>query len=278
MVACFLAGMLLSRSLATDAKSSRISSSMFAIDLPAGWGETELIRAGGIGLSSSVAAGPLGGGGAGLVVGRVSDIVTLDKRFRAQGRRVEVRLGRLQAWRYDGLQPKAGVAATAYLAPTTGATLLVICHARRSEARTRLPECEKIAATIVLRGQRPASLARVSRHEERLALVMASLRRERLRGRQRLAEVELAADQARAARDLERSYREAAGRLEQPDTPTGTASLDDLVGSLRATAGAYAELADAAADADEAGYREAREAVVAAEKAVESDATVTAAA
>ena len=96
------------------------------------------------------------------------DIVTLDRRFltesAAQGRRTEVRLGRLEAWRYAGLRAKRGLVATAYLAPTTGDPLLFICHAPRSDARARLAECEDIASTVALRGDRPASLAAVTRH------------------------------------------------------------------------------------------------------------------
>ena len=101
---------------------------------------------------------------------------------------------------------------------------------------------------------------------------MASLRRERLRGRRRLAGVELAADQAQAARDLERTYEDAAARLAQGEPPAGTTDFDDLVGSLRLTASAYGRLADAAADADEARYRAASEAVLEGEQAVRRDA------
>jgi hypothetical protein len=278
VVACLLAGIVLARGLGTDTPSTQVGSSAFAIELPAGWGKTKVARTGGIELSAPIAAAPFGEGGAGLVVGQVSDLVPLDRRFRAEGERREVRLGRLSAWRYSGLSPKEGLAATAYLAPTTGAPLLVICHARQHDARTRLPECEDIASTIALRGERPASLARVSRHAQRLASVMARLRSARLDGRRRLAAVELAESQARAARDLEQAYRDAASRLQQAGRTDGSAALDSLVGSLRATAGAYAQLAEAAADVDEDDFRAASEAVVQAEETVEDEAAETAAA
>jgi hypothetical protein len=108
----------------------------------------------------------------------------------------------------------------------------------------------------------------VTRHWEQLVSAMASLRRERLHLRRQLAGVELAADQARAARELERIYKEAAASLARGEPPAGTTDLDDLVGSLRLTASAYGELADAAADADKAGYREASEAILEGEAAV----------
>jgi serine/threonine protein kinase len=276
VVGFFIAGTLLGRNAPDEPKPALIERSSFTVRLPAGWGETKVDQAGGIDLSAPVAAAPLGEGGAGLVVAGVPDIVTLDRRFRteagAEGSRTEVQLGRLEAWRYTGLPAKRGVVATTYLAPTTADPLLFICHARRSDARTRLAECQDIASTVALRGERPASLAAVTRHMEQLVSVMASLRRERFRARRRLAGVELAADQAQAARQLERTYEDAAARLAEGEPPAGTSDVDDLVGSLQLTARAYGRLADAAADADEAGYRAASEAVLEGEEAVRRDA------
>jgi serine/threonine protein kinase len=276
VVGLFLVGMLLGRDAGEKPQAALLERSSFTVVLPAGWGETKVAQAGGIKLSAPVAAAPLGEGGAGLVVARVPEIVTLDERFRAElaanGRRTEVGLGRLQAWRYAGLPAKRGLVATAYVAPTTGDPLLFICHAPRSDARPRLAECEEIASTVALRGDRPASLAAVTRHEEQVVSVMARLRRERLLGRRHLAGVELASDQARAARDLERTYKEAAARLARGEPPAGTTDLDDLVGTLRLTASAYGELADAAADADKADYRAASEAVLEGEEAVRREA------
>ena len=272
VVGFYLAGTLLGND-SGDEQPAQIERASFAVELPAGWGETTVASAAGIKLSAPLAAAPRGEGGAGLVVARVPDIATLDRRFRAQlgaqGRRTEVQLGRLEAWRYVGLPAgKQGLVATAYLAPTTGDPVLFICYAPRSDARAPLAACEGSASTVALRGDRPASLAAVTRHTERVVSVMAGLRRERLRGRRQLARVELASDQAPAARDLERTYGDAAARLAQGEPPAGAAELDDLVGSLRLTASAYEELADAAAEADRARYRAASEAVREGEEAV----------
>jgi hypothetical protein len=279
VVGFFLGGMLLARGSGDESQRALIERSSFAVKLPTDWGETRVARRAGIKLSAPLAAAPLGEAGAGLVIARVPDIVTLDRRFRAEaggeGERTGVRLGRLEAWRYTGLRAKRGVVATAYLAPTTGEPLLFICHAPRSEARARLAECEGIASTVALRGDRPVSLAEVTRHREQLASAMASLRRDRLHLRRQLAGVELAADQARAARELERTYKKAATRLARGESPSGATDLDNLVGSLRLTANAYRELADAAADADKAGYRAASEAVLEGEEAVRRDAADT---
>ena len=224
---------------------------------------------GGISLASAVAAAPLGEDGAGLVVGAVPDMAELDRRFKAEGTRSEVGLGRLQAWRYTGLRPRLGLKATAYLAPTTGDSLLVICHARAADAPAVLPQCERIASTITLRGERPASLASVSTRQAQLALAIATLRRERMRGRRRLAEMDLAERQAKAARDLKRAYSEAAGNVSSAGAPVGAITVSQLVDSLRATATAYGALAKAADERDRAGYRAARRLIVAREAAVE---------
>ena len=159
LLACLLVAVALGRILSSDDGSSRIGSSAFALALPSDWSEAKVARMGGISLASAVAAAPLGEDGAGLVVGAVPDMAELDRRFKAEGTRSEVGLGRLQAWRYAGLRPRLGLKATAYLAPTTGDSLLVICHARAADAPAVLPQCERIASTITLRGERPASLA-----------------------------------------------------------------------------------------------------------------------
>jgi Protein tyrosine and serine/threonine kinase len=271
IIACLLVGILLVRGVAKDADSTKIGSPAFTIELPAGWRETRVARTGGIELTASVAAAPADESGTGLVAGRVPDLLALDRRFRGDDTR-KIQLGRLRAWRYTGLHPGRGLTATAYLAPTSGAPLLVICHARTPEARTRLRECEEIAATIALRGERPASLAKIDAHRERIASVMSNLRQQRVRLRRRLATVRLATGQARAARDLERAYRLAASRLQRAERPEATPPLDDLVGSLRDAAGAYGRLARAAEDVHKLRYRSAKGAVVAAERAVEDEA------
>jgi hypothetical protein len=280
VIGCLTAGILLGRTAGDGAEASEIQHSSFTIKLPENWGETRVVSSGGIKLSDPVAAAPFGEGGAGLVVGRVPDVLALDRRFRAEvkgeGQRTKVRLGRLDAWRYAGLEPKPGLVATSYLTPTTGGALLVICHAPRRHARVRLTECEDIASSIALRGERPASLTPVERHAQTVGAVMASLRREREREREQLAKAALADDQAAAARELERTYGDAARSLEEVKAPAGTVPVSGLVNSLRTTATAYGKLADAAGQADADGYRMAREAVIEGEAAVRRDATAPA--
>jgi hypothetical protein len=276
IIGCLTTGILLGRTAGDGAEASEIKHSSFTIKLPENWGETRVGSSGGIKLSDPVAAAPYGEGGAGMVVGRVPDVLPLDHHFsaevKAEGQRAKVRLGRLEAWRYAGLEPKPGLVATSYLTPTSAGALLVICHAPRRHARVRLTECEDIASTIALRGERPASLMQVERYGQRVGTVMASLSREREQGRAQLAEAVLADDQAATARGLERTYRDAAKSLEGVDAPAGTAPVNGLVSSLRTTATAYGKLAVAAGQADADGYRTARQAVMDGEAAVRRDA------
>jgi serine/threonine protein kinase len=276
LVACAIAGVLLGRSTGEEAQASQIESRALTLQLPDGWEPTEVLRNQAINLSAPAAAAPLGGEGAGLVVGRVSDTVTFDRRFRdeigPEDARTEVQLGPLQAWRYEGLTLRPGLTATAYLAPTTGGPLLILCHARPQQASLRLPQCERMAATISLRGARPLPLAGVDNRDEQLDSAMTALSQDRRAARRRLARAELAKGQAKVALALERVYDRTAERVQGILAADETAPYEELVGALTATAGAYRRLARAAARADRGRYRAAIEAVREREAAVHREA------
>jgi hypothetical protein len=268
LVVCVIGGLLLADLVGEKDGSTQISSSALSVQLPEGWDGTMVDRDSSIAMSAPVAAAPAGESGTGLVAGRVKDPADLDKRLSAEtASRTEVTLGRLQAWRYSGLEPEKGLSAVAYLAPTSDGGVLVICHARRRIAPERLDQCERIAATIALRGARPATLASVGEGERAVSDVMDKLRSERRAGRRELARAEHARDQARAARELEASYRDAADGLESSPEIEGQAGA--LADSLREAASAYGDLAAAAKNGDRSRYREATRLVVKREAAVE---------
>jgi serine/threonine protein kinase len=272
LLACAIAGILLGRSTGEEAQASQIKSRALTVPLPNGWEPAEALRDPAVNLSGAVAAAPSGVEATGLVVGRVSDTVAFDRRVRGEiapdNVRTEVQLGRLQAWRYEGLTLRRDLVATAYLAPTTGGSLLILCHAGPREAATYLPECERMAATITLRGERPLPLSEVDSRDEHLESAMTSLSRDRRAARQRLARAELADGQAGVARDLQRAYDRTAQRVEGILTTDGSAAYEELVGALTATADAYGELAAAAAETDRSRYQAAIEAVREREEAV----------
>jgi hypothetical protein len=268
LAACVIGGLLLAKLVEEKDGATQLSSGALSVQLPDGWGGTMVDREPSIVLSAPVAAAPLGESGTGLVAGRVKDAAELDKRLSGEAtQRTEVSLGRLEAWRYSGLEPESGLAAVAFLAPTSDGSLLVICHARRRVAPDRLRECEGIASTIALRGARPATLASVGEGTRAVIDVMDKLRAERRIGRRELAGARRAPDQARAARELEASYRDAADSIESSPAIEGEA--DSLTESLRATAGAYADLAAAAMHGDRSRYREASRLIGEREAAVE---------
>jgi hypothetical protein len=220
-------------------------------------------------LSEPVAAAPAATNGFGLVAGRVSDAVTVERLLHMQrSTSMGTRLGRLEAWRYTGLRPRPNLIATSYLAPTTGGPVLVVCSAPRQDAGDRLSECERMASTIVVRGERPVALSTMKVHQERLRLVISSLRRHRLAARERLARAQLPWAQASAARELQRSYLRAARGLDGAGLAEGRSPTHEVVRSLRATADAYRGLALAAAEEDKARYRSATRAVIESEAAV----------
>jgi hypothetical protein len=128
-----------------------------------------------------------------------------------------------------------------------------------------------MASTLDLTGARWAGLSTIERRRETIERAMAPLRRGRLAARERLAKTELAPAQAKAARELERIYEHAAD-----DLARGTSAPEALVRSLRATAGAYGDLAQAAAHRNREAYRVAGRAVLEDEAAVRRVAALSA--
>ncbi len=267
LAASVTAGLMLAKAGGEDDGASQISSAALTVQLPGDWDGTKVDREPSIPLSEPLAAAPEDERGTGIVAGRVDDAVALDKRLRTEGRRTEVSLGRLQAWRYSGIEPQTGLAAVAFLAPTSDGSVLVICHARRAVAPQRLRECEGIASTIALRGGRPVALATIGQGEQVVNELMAALRRARVSGRRELARARRAPGQAQAARGLANTYRAAAERVEGSPEIDGEAG--ELAESLRAAGRAYGDLAAAAARGNRERYRAARRAVVEREAAVE---------
>ncbi len=176
VLVCAVAGVLLGRSTGEEAQASQLESRALTVRLPDGWAPAAVVRDPGAELSAAVAAAPIGDEGASLIVGHVPDSYVLDRRFRGEiapeNARTEVRLGPLEAWRYEGLVLRPGLVATAYLAPTTGGPLLILCNAPSREARTHLPVCERMATTILLRGERPLPLSEIDSRGAQVAFAI----------------------------------------------------------------------------------------------------------
>lgn len=262
LVSAFV-GVLLARSGSDEPQPSRLASSALAIRLAPGWVETEVTGASASLLSDAVAAAPADQDGVGIVAGRVRNPVAAARLLDNSGSApaAGARLGHLETWRYTGLRLKPKLVATGYLAPTTGDPLLVICHAPLRAAGARLPECERMASTILLAEERGVPLSAIEAREEQFQRLMTRLARDRRAARRRLARARLAARQADAARRLESIYRRAAADMADMPSGAGHPSHQELAGSLRATANAYDRLARAAAAVDRSRYRRAIEVV-----------------
>jgi hypothetical protein len=264
------AGILLGRSGGDDPQPSRIASSALTMRLAPGWMETSATGETANLLSDPVAAAPAGEDGVGIVAGRVENPVAAARLLGTEGGapRAGARLGRLETWRYTELRPGPNLVATGYLAPTTGDPLVVICRAQVRDAGAQLPECERIASTITLRGETGVPLSAIEARETRFQRVMTSLVRDRVAARRRLAHERLASQQANAARRLERIYRRAAADLADMTSGPGRPAHGPLTRSLQATADAYGKLAGAAAAVDRSRYRTAAQLVRQSEAAV----------
>jgi hypothetical protein len=160
IVASVLSGIMLGRALEPEEGPSSITRSGLTIRLPPGWEEVSF-DAGRPAVSSAIAAAPPEDTKAGFVVGKLGSETAGERVLEGAqgggGRRTEVRLGKLDAWRYAGLRPRPQLAGTGYLLPTTGGAVVMVCHASKDDARTRLAECDRAATTLVVRDERPPS-------------------------------------------------------------------------------------------------------------------------
>ncbi len=270
-IACALLGVLLASTSAEDSSEppARISARGLSVRPPTGWERAPAGRDAPFTLPGLLSARPAGGSDAGLVLGTVRSQAALEPFFAYAGgddiAREAVRVGSLTAWRYHGLRSGTDGVATAYLAPTTGGMLVVVCHAAR---RQLLRKCNQAVGTVKLEGAQPRPLTSLDPGGERLVQVMGTLAARRSRARERLADAELARGQAEAARALRWSYERAAKALawRSPLEPVG--SFDELSASLRRTAAAYAGVARAAQRSQSSRYQAAVRAVGRQERAV----------
>jgi hypothetical protein len=242
---------------------SRASAGPLSLQLPSGWKEASLKSHGSIPLSFEVSGTPSRGGGATLVAGVTRDVVAAERFLddsRAGGTTpTQARLGRLHAWHYTGLHLGSGLTGSAYVAYTTGPSIVVLCMAPASEAHA-LRACNRAAPTVRVRGERPVSRAVEGRR--RVAAVRTALRDlnlARVVGRQRLAEA-VGDEQRDAARALQVAYRAAARAVEGSGIPGARAGL--LLAGLRDAGEAYGDLATAIAQGDQSAYDAARAAVL----------------
>ena len=277
VVACAGLGVLLAQSTAEEAPApaARVSAGGLSMELPSGWERTPAGRDDTFARPWVLAARPSDGSVAGLAAATIRSRAVLERVFAAAGgenvRREAVRLGPLDAWRYDGLRPGPRQGATAYLAATSEGTVLLVCYARAPHAftgRARLRECNAATASVALKEGQPLPLASVDGADVRLQRAVETLDSRRARALRRLEAADLARGQVRAARALGWSYGRATAALQRPSPLDPDRSYEDLTGSLRQAGDAYGRLARAARRSNRRAYRDLARDVARRERAV----------
>jgi serine/threonine protein kinase len=265
-----LTGVALGRAVDVDRQPSSVTHAGLTVQLPAGWERVQLDRPGRAPFRG-IAVGPPEKRGSGLVAGKLSSQAAAERILAGaqakEGQRTPVRLGELEAWRYTGLEPRAGLVGTGYVIPTTGGAMVVICHTPK-DAGAFLVDCGRAASTLVASGERALRVSSVDRSRERLFQAIATLRSRRAEGLQRLAAADRASGQFRAAASLERTHRRAAQPIDRIPPLADGHSLGQLSAAMRAVADGYGRLAAAARTRRTSTYREARRTVVREERAL----------
>jgi Protein tyrosine and serine/threonine kinase len=250
----------------SEAKTVRISEAGLSMRVPAGWERVARPAPRLDWLSGTLGAASSDGTGRGLVTGVIREPDAAQRALRellpagASGK--TVRLGRFEAERYSDLNFGSGLIGTAYVVHTTGPSIAMIC--RGGEAAVR--QCTGAAATVTLRGERPVPTAVAGRRERLVREAVRTLSAERVAGRREVATALVADDQAKAARGLQASYLQAAGRVDL--SGAYGARIEALSAALREASDRYGDLAESINAGDQRAYDDARAAVVDAETQV----------
>ena len=200
---------------------------------------------------------------AGLVAGLVTatgpsllPATFLDRLDRAPPRGDPVRLGKLEAYRYDGLRPKGfDRALTLYVVPTTRGVATVACYAPRQQADSFLPACESVAANLTLVAGRPYGLGPSREHASAVGRAIGELNSSMRAARDRLRRARTPDGQAQAALELSAAYARAARSLSGLRvSPALVDANRRIVRALRATQAAYERMGSGARGDDRVAY------------------------
>jgi hypothetical protein len=226
-----------------------------ALDLrfPGSWerrGEAPKIP--GLALEDQVAVGPAAEQGQGVIVGRsdakgprllpAAFLGSLAKPPRPPDR---VRLGKLEALRYEGLEPNGfGRSLTVFASPTSSGVATIACFAPPGGGAAFRGDCDRVAGSLNVRelttypvGADPGYAADVNR-------VVSGLATRRKAGRTALSGAGTPVGQRQAAAALADTYALAAADLGGIETSPVNAAATAAIGkALRETATAYKRLA-----------------------------------
>ena len=178
-----------------------------------------------------------------------------------------VRLGSLEAYRYDGLRPLGSdEPMNVYVAPTTAGVATVLCMAPPERLEAFTPDCERIAQTLRLRGARRLPLGPSPAYARRVGRALRTLGRDRAAAVSRMRSASRPGAQAAAATAGSRALaRASAAVAASASSPYDRSANSAVVAALNRTASAYGGLARAARAGDRAQYAAGRRAVTRAE-------------
>ena len=265
----------------SSAASSTLTSSTTAgalgLRFPSGWdrrGEAPEIP--GMVLADQVAIGPTASEDRGIVAGMAADaggprllgpgfLASLEEPPRAGDR---VRLGKVEALRYEGLEPKGfgGRALTVFAVPTSAGVATIACFAPPGGGAAFRADCERVAGTLEVEGETTFPLGADKKYAAALSGVIAGLDKRRKAGRAALAAARTPAGQAKAANGLAdataRARTDLRGLKTSPAVAPAQAGIERALGNA---ATAYRRLARARTPA---AFRRATAGVTRAERAV----------
>jgi hypothetical protein len=255
-----------------------VSSGELALRPPAGWARTrDIPEVPGLALRDGIGLAPSGADGARMAFGRVDaeGPGLLPKQFArrvrgAEARIQRVRLGRLLAYRYAGLEvPGSDRRVTLYLAPTTIGVAGIACDWERA---TVAEGCDAAARSLKLVRGRPEPLGPSVAYAGNLDRAMRALGAARRRAGARLRAAKSPAGQAAALAGLEAAYRGAGRRLERIRVTRETAPAHRALASgLAATADALRRAASAARRGDSRAYSTAKAQVGRSQNAIRAE-------
>jgi hypothetical protein len=172
---------------------------------------------------------------------------------------VPVRLGALEAYRYQGIRVR-GLAGplTLYVVPTSAGVATIACAGSTTATSTFENDCSQVAATLRVVGARAFPLGPSSDYARRLSSIFATLRASSSAPLAKLRAARTPAGQASAARRLAAAYGTASGQVSRAaGTPLVRDAGAAVSAALHQIADGYSSAARAAGAADSAGYRRA---------------------
>jgi hypothetical protein len=182
-----------------------------------------------------------------------------------------VRLGDHEAWRYRDVAVDAESVADVYVLEDGDGPIVAACLGPSGAPASVRAGCSAALTTLRLGAGRAAALGGDAAARRGLTRVVEDLDRARARERRALAAAATGRRQAAAADRLASAYARAAEGTGRTGTVGAPGELPRLVDRLKQTGRAYAALATAAHAARRASYAQARERIVAHERALRDD-------